>query len=74
VYISLGGSWIPAHIIGEEDEQIECVVLYSKPAVADDVVSLTLTVREDRIRRGRAVTTFIVCLHIMVINPKAENL
>lgn len=55
VYISLGGSWIPAHIIGEEDEQIECVVLYSKPAVADDVVSLTLTVREDRIRRGRAI-------------------
>lgn len=55
VFVSLGGSWIPAHVLEETDDSIECVVLYSKQAVSDDVLSLTLTVREDRIRRGKTV-------------------
>jgi len=55
VHISLGGSWIPAHILEEQEDSIECVVTFSKKAVQDDVLSLTLTVREDRIRRGRSV-------------------
>merc|ERR1719493_55039 len=55
VFVSLGGSWIPAHVLEETDDSVECVVMYSKQAVRDDVLSLTLTVREDRIRRGKTI-------------------
>jgi len=55
VFVSLGGSWMPAHVLEEIDESIECVVLFSKQAVSSDVLSLTLTVREDRVRRGKTV-------------------
>lgn len=55
VFVSLGGSWMPAHVLEEMDDSIECVVLFSKQAISDDVLSLTLTVREDRIRRGKEV-------------------
>jgi len=55
VFVSLGGSWIPAHVLEETDESVECVVTYSGQAVKDDVLSLTLMVREDRIRRGKTV-------------------
>lgn len=55
VFVSLGGKWIPAHVLEETDDSVECVVLYSKQAVSDDVLSLTLTVREDRIRRGKTI-------------------
>eukprot|EP00494_Astrolonche_serrata_P031957 UN32226 len=55
VDVRLGGRWLPAHIINETDDKLDCVILYSKTAVEQDVLSVILTVREDRIRRGRMV-------------------
>jgi len=69
VFVRLGGNWVPARVLEEEDDSIECVVSYSKKAIKDDILSLTLVVREDRIRRGKPVDHCILttCENVILI-------